>query len=99
MTDMLFIREGKMTIVSENSKNKRTKWSNPVREKKTYTHTHTHTHIYQDLSISISCSVVSDSLLPHGLYPTRLLCPCNSPGKKTRVGCHSLLQPQDLRLL
>ena len=45
MTDMLFIREGKMTIVSENSKNKRTKWSNPVREKK-HTNTHIHTHTY-----------------------------------------------------
>ena len=28
----------------------------------------------------------------HGLWPARLLCPCNSPGKNTRVGCHSLLQ-------
>ena len=26
-------------------------------------------------------SVVSDSLWPHGLYPTRLLCPWDSPGK------------------
>ena len=24
--------------------------------------------------------------------PTRLPCPCNSPGKNTRVGCHFLLQ-------
>ena len=37
-------------------------------------------------------SVVSDSLRPHGLLPTRLLCPWNSPGKKTRVGCHFFLQ-------
>ena len=28
----------------------------------------------------------------HGLLPDRLLCPCNSPGKSTGVGCHSLLQ-------
>ena len=28
----------------------------------------------------------------HGLQPARLLCPWNSPGKNTRVGCHSLLQ-------
>ena len=34
---------------------------------------------------------MSDSLQPHGL-PTRLLCPRNSPGKNTGVGCHSLLQ-------
>ena len=29
------------------------------------------------------CSVVSDSLQPHGLQPTRLLCPWDSPGKNT----------------
>ena len=28
----------------------------------------------------------------HGLEPTRLLCPWNSPGKNTGVGCHFLLQ-------
>ena len=33
-----------------------------------------------------------DSLQPHGLYPTRLLCPWDSPVKNTGVGCHSLLQ-------
>ena len=33
-----------------------------------------------------------DSLQPHGLYPTRLLYPWNSPGKNTGAGCHSLLQ-------
>ena len=31
-------------------------------------------------------------LQPHGLYPVRLLCPGNSPGKNTGVGCHFLLQ-------
>ena len=40
----------------------------------------------------ISQSVVSDSLSAHGLSPTRLLCPWNSSGKNTGVGCHSLLQ-------
>ena len=39
-----------------------------------------------------ACSVMSDSLLPHGLWPVRLLCPRNSPGKNTRVGSHFLLQ-------
>ena len=39
-----------------------------------------------------SHSVVSDSLWPHGLQPTRLLCPLDSPGKNTGVGCHFLLQ-------
>ena len=37
-------------------------------------------------------SVVSDSLRPHGLRPTGLLCPWNFPGKNTGVGCHVLLQ-------
>ena len=36
----------------------------------------------------LSHSVVSDSLWPRGLSPTRLLCPLNSPGKNTGVGCH-----------
>ena len=29
---------------------------------------------------------------PHGPQPTRLLCPWDSPGKNTGVGCHALLQ-------
>ena len=29
---------------------------------------------------------------PYGLEPSRLLCPWNSPGKNTAVGCHALLQ-------
>ena len=45
----------------------------------------------------VSCLVVSNSLPPHGLQPTRLLCPWNSRGKNTGVGCHSLLQ-QSLKL-
>ena len=39
-----------------------------------------------------SCSVVSDSLRPLGLQPTRLLHPWDFPGKNTGVGCHFLLQ-------
>ena len=39
-----------------------------------------------------ACSVMSDSLRPHGLQPDRLLCPWDSPGKNTAVGCHFLLQ-------
>ena len=39
----------------------------------------------------LSCSVVSDSLQPHGLEPTRLLCPWDFPGENTGVGCHFLL--------
>ena len=40
----------------------------------------------------VSCSVVSDSLRPHGLQLARFLCPWNSPGKNTGVGGHFLLQ-------
>ena len=45
-------------------------------------------------SPSLECigrSVVSDSLRPQGLSPTRLLCPWDSSGS-TGVGSHSLLQ-------
>ena len=40
----------------------------------------------------LSYSVMSKSLQPHGLQPTRLLCPWNFPGKNTGMGCHFLLQ-------
>ena len=39
-----------------------------------------------------SRSVVSNSLRPRGLYPTRLLCPWDFPGNSTGVDCHFLLQ-------
>ena len=35
-----------------------------------------------------SRSVMSDSQRPHGLQPTRLLCPWDSPGRSSGVGCH-----------
>ena len=35
---------------------------------------------------------MADSLQPHGLKPTRLLHPWDSPGKNTGVGYHFLLQ-------
>ena len=41
------------------------------------------------------CVLVTQSCLtlrPYGPYPARILCPWNSPGKKTGVGSHSLLQ-------
>ena len=37
-------------------------------------------------------SAVPDSWQPHGLWLTRLLCPWDSPGKNTGMGCHALLQ-------
>ena len=35
---------------------------------------------------------MSDSVRPHGLQPTRLLHPWDSPGKNNGMGCHFLLQ-------
>ena len=35
---------------------------------------------------------MSDSVRPHGLQPTRLFRPWDSPGKNTGVGCHFLFQ-------
>ena len=43
-----------------------------------------------------SRSVVSNSLQPHGLQPTRLLCPWDFPGKSTGVGGHCRLQTYNL---
>ena len=47
---------------------------------------------FEFLSVIISQSVVSNSLRPHGVQPTRLLCPWEFLGKNTGVGCHFLLQ-------
>ena len=48
-------------------------------------------HVYVCVYICV-CSVMSDSLQPYELYPTRLLCPWDSPGKNPGVSCHTLLQ-------
>ena len=56
---------------------------------------HTHSfdiHLSCFLCESVSHSVLSNFLQPHGLQPTRLLCPQGSPGKNIGMGCHSLLQ-------
>ena len=39
-----------------------------------------------------SHSVMSDPQRPHGLRPSRLLCPWDFPSKSTGVGCHCLLR-------
>ena len=39
----------------------------------------------------LGCSVMSHSLPPRGLYPSRLLCPWDSSGKNTRMDCYALL--------
>ena len=44
------------------------------------------------MCVYVNHSVVSDSLWPRGLQPTRLLCPWDSPGKNTGVGYHFPLQ-------
>ena len=46
---------------------------------------------YVTYTMCVSYSGMSDSLQPHGLYCVTL-CPWNSPGKNTTVGCHSVLQ-------
>ena len=50
-------------------------------------------------SVQFSRSVVSDSLRPHELQPTRLLCPWDLPGKSTEVGCHRLLHYLTLAII
>ena len=47
---------------------------------------------FQSLGSCVSSSAVSDSLQPHGLYPTRFLSPWDFPSKNTGMGSHSLLQ-------
>ena len=42
--------------------------------------------------VCVNGLVVSNFCDPHGLQPTRLPSPQNSPGKNTGVGSHSLLQ-------
>ena len=44
------------------------------------------------VSVYFSRLLMSDSLRPHGLQTARILCPWNSPGTNTEVGCHALLQ-------
>ena len=46
----------------------------------------------------LSHSVVSDSLQPHGLEPTRLFSPLDFPSKNTRVDCHFLPLVEGLML-
>ena len=47
--------------------------------------------IYSDDYCCCITLVLSDSVRPHRQQPTRLLCPWDSPGKNTGVGCHFLL--------
>ena len=45
--------------------------------------------IFSPSALSV-CSVMSDSLRPHGLQPTKFFCPWNFPSKNTGMGCHFL---------
>ena len=52
-----------------------------------------HLHfLFRYNSVCWITSVVSESLHPCGLQPARLLCPWDSSGKNTGVGCPALLQ-------
>ena len=48
---------------------------------------HHHPHISLLISLDPTVQCLPDSLQSHGLQPTRLLCPRDSPGKSTGVGC------------
>ena len=45
--------------------------------------------VKSEREVTQSCPTLSR---PHGLQPTRLLCPWDFPGKCTEVGCHCLLR-------
>ena len=59
-------------------------------------------HIYSEICVCLvggwvgvwanACSVVSNSLWPHGLQPTRLLHPWDFPGKSIGMDCYFLFQ-------
>ena len=53
---------------------------------------HQGNRVHSFLCMQKVASVLYDSLQPRGLYPARLLCPWDSPGKNTGVGCHARLQ-------
>ena len=54
--------------------------------------------LFSSLELHGCCLVAKLCLTPlwlHGLQPARLLCPWDSPGKNTGVGCYFLLQVPD----
>ena len=48
--------------------------------------------LYFNREVKVLVTQSCPTLWPHGSWPARLLCPWNSPGKNTGVGCHYLLQ-------
>ena len=73
-----------------------------VRDKKSFkelslSYSSKHSHQFPIIKLlcktCVSCSIVSNSLQPHGLCkPTRLLCAWDFPSKSTGMGCQCLLQ-------
>ena len=55
-----------------------------------YHNTHKHTAVSCCVCV-LSCSAVSKSFAPPWTVASRLLCPCNFPGKNTGAGYHFLL--------
>ena len=53
-----------------------------------YTHTYIYVYVY---SMCVKLLQLCPTLY-NPKEPTRLLCPLDSPGKNTGVGCHALLQ-------
>ena len=49
-------------------------------------------YIYIYISVHAKSLQLCLTLLPYGMWPTRLLCPWDSPSKNRGVGCHFLLQ-------
>ena len=81
----------------ELSRSQQTPSSNNTREDSTHGHhqmvnTESRLLILHQQSVQFIYSVVSNSLQPHGLQPTMLLRPWDSPGKNTGVGCQFFLQ-------
>ena len=68
--------------MKKNNKNKKAKIKYNGKPSKTKKFTMTSRKPTPVYICSPSHSVMSDSLRTHGLYPARVLCPWNSPGKK-----------------
>ena len=52
----------------------------------------THPLVFIIMVVVVSILRLCPTLWPHGLWPARLLCPWDFPGKNTGVGCYFLLQ-------
>ena len=67
----------------------------PCNKKIRETHENSRFLLFFPASVVVCCLMTQlcpTHLQPHGLQPTRLLCPCDFPGKNIGVSCHTLLQ-------